>query len=57
MQKYIMRRALKRMERKNINAEDWDEATRQLKEFIDKPIPDDCVLIDSSCNIEYIGDV
>lgn len=56
MQKYIIRRALKTIEAREIEAENWDDAVKQLEAFMDEPVPDECTMIYSLCSTEYIGD-
>ncbi len=56
MQKYIIRRVLHKVEAKEIEVECWGDAVKQLKSFMDEPLPNDCVLIKSRCSAEFIGD-
>ena len=55
MQKYILRRCIKRIEKREIEAVDWNEAMDKLKKFKAEPVPPDCVLDDNG-TAEYIGD-
>ena len=56
MQKYIIRRAFKKTEAREIEAVNFDEARKQLAAFIDEPIPEDCVRIADYYTVEYIGE-
>lgn len=57
MQKYNLQRCLFKVERKEIAAKDWNDAVKQLKEFMQEPIPDDCVLEEDYCHAEYCGEL
>lgn len=57
MKKFIIRRPLRTIETKEIEAEDFDGAVKALGVFMGEPIPENSVLIESSCNVEFIGDI
>jgi len=56
VQKYILRRSLRKVEKLEIEAENFDDAAKQLDDFIDEPVPDDCTVLVALCTAEYIGD-
>lgn len=60
MQKYIIRRVFKKIEAREIEVVDFDEARKQLAAFIKEPIPEDCARVDNEYydfgHVEYIGD-
>lgn len=55
MQKYVISRAIQKMERREIEADNWDEAVEKLEAFIGEPVPDDCVAVYDRSSVEYIG--
>ena len=56
MSKYILRRELKKVETKEVEVDNWEDAAKQLDAFHLEPVPDDCVVVDSLSSIEYIGE-
>jgi hypothetical protein len=57
MQKFILRRGLKTIQKKEVEAEDFQAAVAKLRAFENEPVPYDATIMDDYCNIEYIGDV
>ncbi len=56
MNNYILRRSLKTMQEKVIQAENWDQAIIQLEDFTTQPTPDGSVVISNSSYVEFVGE-